>query len=169
MQPLDYTNPDDWGKSPLTDSALRIQQRRAENPEEWDIMIEADLEALKTPAIAEITAESDPDIWALLQPPEEEESYPPFTGTEYLSTHETVDQHPYSAAFGQFLGNGIDPDTANILAFGQNRFDLISDDLDDPLRQRAFNIYDRFAEMGYWEESGEIDQQPEGWNLYGLE
>jgi hypothetical protein len=96
--------------------------------------------------------------------PEEEQPYPPFTGTEYIDTHQTLDQHPYAAAFGQFLGNGIDPDTANILAFGENRFDLISDDLDDPLRQRAFNIYDRFAEMGYWDEEPE---DPRGHGGYG--
>lgn len=27
---LDYKNPNDWGKSPLTDSALRLQQLKAE-------------------------------------------------------------------------------------------------------------------------------------------
>jgi hypothetical protein len=43
---LDYKNPNDWGKSPLTDSALRKQQFKAENPEEWAAMISADIEAL---------------------------------------------------------------------------------------------------------------------------
>ncbi|MHC5747458.1 MAG: hypothetical protein ACYTXT_37395 [Nostoc sp.] len=46
---LDYKNPHDWGKSPLTDSALRKQQFKAENPEEWSARIEADIEALSTP------------------------------------------------------------------------------------------------------------------------
>ena len=46
---LDYKNPNDWGRSPLTDSALRKQQFKAENPEEWAAMIEADIEALSTP------------------------------------------------------------------------------------------------------------------------
>ncbi|MBE9105522.1 hypothetical protein IQ229_11380, partial [Nostoc cf. edaphicum LEGE 07299] len=86
---LDYKNPNDWGRSPLTDSALRKQQFKAENPEQWSAMIEADIEALSTPL-------------------EESENYPPFTGTEFLATHSTIDDHPYSAAFGQFLGNGID-------------------------------------------------------------
>ncbi|MBC1300162.1 hypothetical protein GNF11_35835, partial [Nostoc sp. UCD122] len=58
--------------------------------------------------------------------------------------------HPYSAAFGQFLGNGIDADIANTLAFGSKRFDLISEDFDDPIRQLATRIYSRFEEMGYW-------------------
>ena len=130
---LDYKNPNDWGKSPLTDRALRKQQFKAENPEQWAAMIEADIEALSTPIF-------------------ESEDYPPFTGTEFLATHSTIDDHPYSAAFGQFLGNGIDADIANILAFGSNRFDLISDDFDDPVRQLATRIYNRFEEMGYWDE-----------------
>lgn len=135
---LDYRNPNDWGKSPLTDRALRLEQFKAENPEQWSAMIEADLKALSTPL-------------------EESEDYPPFTGTEFLATHETIDDHPYSAAFGQFLGNGIDPDIANILAFGSNRFDLISDDFDDPIRQLAARIYNRFEEMGYWDEVPDYD------------
>jgi hypothetical protein len=51
------------------------------------------------------------------------------------------------------LGLGLDADIANILAFGENRFDLISDDLDHPLRQQAFEIYDRLCFMNYWAES----------------
>lgn len=164
---LNYSNPDDWGKSPLTDKALRMQQFRAENPQPWSAMIEADLESLNSPAIIEITAESDSETWARQEPTEEQ--WPPFTGTEFLATHNTIDDHPYSAAFGQFLGNGIDPNTANLLAFGENRFDLISNDFDDELRQRATRIYSRFADMGYWDESGETDRQPSGWNLYGLQ
>lgn len=129
---LDYRNPNDWGRSPLTDRALRLEQFKAENPEQWAAMILADIEALSTPL-------------------EQSENYPPFTGTEFLATHETIDDHPYSAAFGQFLGNGIDPDIANLLAFGENRFDLISEDFDDPERQLAARIYSRFEEMGYWD------------------
>ena len=33
-----------------------------------------------------------------------------------------------------------------------NRFDLISDDFDDPIRQLATRIYSRFEDMGYWDE-----------------
>jgi len=86
-----------------------------------------------------------------------ESPYPPFTGTEFLATHSTIDDHPYAAAFGQFLGNGIDPDIANILAFGSNRFDLISEDFDNPLRQLATRIYSRFEDMGYWDEVPDYD------------
>jgi len=134
---LDYRNPNDWGKSPLTDSALRLQQFKVENPEQWTAMIEADIEALSTPL--------------------ESEDYPPFTGTEFLATHETIDDHPYSTAFGQFLGNGIDADTANILAFGFKQLDLISEDLSDSVRQLATRIYSRFEEMGYWDKKPEVD------------
>lgn len=86
---------------------------------------------------------------------DDEKEYPPFTGEEFLTTYDTIDEHPYALAFGEFLDNGIDPNTANLLAFGEKRFDLIADDLNDPLRQTAFNIFERFAKAGYWSESGE--------------
>lgn len=78
------------------------------------------------------------------------ELYPPYSGHEFLTTHDTIDEHDYFLAFGQFLGLGLDADIANILAFGENRFDLISDHLDNPLRQQAFEVYDRLCDMGYW-------------------
>ena len=131
---LDYRNPNDWGKSPLTDSALRLHQLLAETS--------LDIEPV------------NPDV-------EESFDYPTFTGTEFLATHSSIDEHPYAVAFGQFLGNGIDPDTANLLAHGQNRFDLISDDFDSPLRQRATRIYDRFVEMNYWPDDDESGHEPE--------
>ena len=93
-----------------------------------------------------------------------EPQYPPFTGTEYVEAYETIDDHPYSVAFGQFLGNGIHPDTANELAFGlHNAIAQISDDPFDPLRVTAVNIFDRFAEMNYWEFSAaeDGDREPE--------
>ena len=63
---LHYTNPNDWGRSPLSDSALRLQQLKAE--------LEADNKsALTKPEIIEITKEFNPAIWELLQPPSEEE------------------------------------------------------------------------------------------------
>ncbi|MGI8502179.1 MAG: hypothetical protein ACR2LR_13745 [Hassallia sp.] len=97
---------------------------------------------------------------------QEEPIYPPFTGTEYCATHETIDQHPYSAAFGQFLGNGIHPDTANELAFGlHSAISQISDDPFNDLRVRAVNIFDRFAEMDYWEFSAAEDGDAEYRNL----
>jgi hypothetical protein len=95
---------------------------------------------------------------------DDEPVYPPFTGSEYIEAHETIENHPYSAAFGQFLGNGIDPDTANELAFGlHSAISQISDDPFDELRVRAVNIFDRFAEMDYWEFSSEEDgdREPE--------
>ncbi|MBG1268701.1 hypothetical protein [Nostoc sp. WHI] len=59
---LNYNNPNDWGKSPLTDRALRIERLKAE--------LDADNEAALTkPEIIEITKESNPAIWELLQPP----------------------------------------------------------------------------------------------------
>jgi len=121
--PLNYLNPNDWGKSPLTDNALRIQQFKAET---------------QSATKREINSFICRQHFTL-------------SGTEYLATHETIDQHPYAAAFGQFLGNGIDADTANILALGSDQFDLISQDFNDPLRQRATRIFRRFEEMGYWD------------------
>ncbi len=144
---LDYENPLDWGKSPLTDRALRIEQFLAENGEE-------------SPAVIDPEFDEAEGVWRdgqYIQLCDEEEPYPPFTGTEFLATHSTIDDHPYSAAFGQFLGNGIDPDIANTLAFGENRFDLISDNFDDPVRQLATRIYSRFLDMGYWDEAPESD------------
>ncbi|MBG1263475.1 hypothetical protein [Nostoc commune] len=120
---LDYKNPNDWGRCSLTDNALKLQQFKALNPTATKREINSFLCSL----------------------------YLPFTVTEFLATHETIDDHPNAAAFGQFLGNGIDPDIANILAFGSKRFDLISDDFDDPIRQLATRIYSRFEEMGYWD------------------
>ncbi|BAY95977.1 hypothetical protein FDUTEX481_06324 [Tolypothrix sp. PCC 7601] len=106
-----------------------------------------------------------PDSELQIETPDFEPPYPPFTGVEFLATHTTIDAHPYSVAFGQFLGNGIDPDTANLLAFGENRFDLISNDFDDPLRQRATRIYDRLEDMDYWRDSGTTDRQPENFSF----
>jgi hypothetical protein len=82
-----------------------------------------------------------------------DERFPPYSGHEFLSTHNSIDEHQYSLAFGQFLGLGLDADIANILAFGENRFDLISSDIDNPLRQQAFEVYDRLYEMDYWADS----------------
>ena len=95
---------------------------------------------------------------------DEEPVYPPFTGTEYLATYETIENHRYSVAFGQFLGNGIHPDTANELAFGlHNAIAQISDDPFDPLRVTAVHIFDRLNELNYWEFSAEEDgdREPE--------
>ncbi|MHC5673106.1 hypothetical protein [Nostoc sp.] len=47
--PLNYLNPNHWGKSTLTDNALRLQQIKAENPKQWAAMIEADIQALSMP------------------------------------------------------------------------------------------------------------------------
>lgn len=94
----------------------------------------------------------------------EEEVYPPFTGTWFIENHETIENHPYSAAFGQFLGNGIHEDTANELAFGlHSAISQISDDPFDELRVRAVNIFDRLGEMNYWEFSSaeDGDRQPD--------
>lgn len=94
---------------------------------------------------------------------EEEEQFPPFTGQEYIDNHSSIDDHPYSTAFGQFLGNGIDADTANLLAFGvHSAISDISDDFEHPLRQAAVNIFDRLSDMGYWADSEDLERdEPE--------
>ena len=85
---------------------------------------------------------------------DEESPYPPFTGLEFLDTHKTIDDHPYATAFSKFLAIGIDPDTANELAFGiHSVIGNISNDFEDPLRQAAVNIFDEFSVMGYWLDS----------------
>ena len=149
---LDYNNPNDWGKSPLTDNALRMQQLKAEKPEIWEALIEEDLEALSTP---------------LFENHEDEESpYPPFTGEEFIANNDTIDSHPYGVAFGQFLGNGISANVANELAFGlHDAITQISDDPSDYTRIRAVNIFDRFNEMDYWRDSGKTDSEPENFTF----
>ncbi|MDF5732408.1 MAG: hypothetical protein PUP92_31520 [Rhizonema sp. PD38] len=95
----------------------------------------------------------------------EETSYPPFTGLEFLDTHDTIDDHPYATAFSQFLAIGIDPDTANELAFGiHSAIGFISDDFEDPLRQSAVDIFDQFSDMGYWRDSLDMDSKPDGFD-----
>lgn len=142
---LNYNNPNDWGRSPLTDNALRLQQFRAENPEKWDAMIRDDLNALSVDT--------------------EEEPYPPFTGQEFIDNHETIEDHPYAFAFSQLLGRGVPANTANELAFGINNLHEISDDIDDPLRMSAWQVYDYCCENDYWRNSGETDQEPENFNF----
>ncbi|MHC5610852.1 MAG: hypothetical protein ACYTXA_07490 [Nostoc sp.] len=41
---LNYLNPNDWGKSPLTDNALRLQQLQAENAEESTAIVEPEFD-----------------------------------------------------------------------------------------------------------------------------
>lgn len=153
-------SPLEGNQSPWLNAALEMNELLKEESEE----VQERFRQMNRKHYPEPKLPSDDDFEAYLEDVtqsadsllnDDEEPYPPFTGEEYLATHETIDDHPYAVAFGQFLGNGIDPDTANILAFGENRFDLISSDFNDPLRQRAFNIYGRFAEMGYWDEEEE--------------
>ena len=95
-----------------------------------------------------------------------EEPFPPFTGEEFIENHVSIDDHPYATAFGQFLGNGIDPDTANELAFGiHSAITDISEDYENPLRQRAVNIFDRFLDMGYWADSEDSEREPEDFSI----
>lgn len=79
-----------------------------------------------------------------------EERFPPYSGHEFCLTHRSIDEHDYPLAFGQFLGLGLDADVANILAFGENRFDLISSDIEHPLRQSAFKLFNYLVQMNYW-------------------
>lgn len=46
---LDYRNPPDWGRSSLTDNALRMQQIKAEAPEQWAAMNEKEIQAFFLP------------------------------------------------------------------------------------------------------------------------
>jgi len=41
---LNYNNPEHWGKSPLTDHALRIQQLQAEKSEESAVIVEPEFD-----------------------------------------------------------------------------------------------------------------------------
>jgi len=41
---LNYKNPEDWGKSPLTDRALRLQQLQAENAEKSPPAVELEFD-----------------------------------------------------------------------------------------------------------------------------
>lgn len=52
---LNYLNPNDWGRSPLTDRALRLQEIKAENLEQWAAMIQEDIETLSMPIKEEST------------------------------------------------------------------------------------------------------------------
>ncbi|MDF5734084.1 MAG: hypothetical protein PUP92_40470 [Rhizonema sp. PD38] len=98
---------------------------------------------------------------------DEESPYPPFTGVEFLNTHDTIDEHPYTTAFSKFLAIGIDSDTANELAFGiHSAIGFISDDFEDPLRQTAVDIFDQFSDMGYWRDLGDTDSEPNGFDAY---
>ena len=91
---------------------------------------------------------------------------PPFSGEEFCANYVSIDEHPYATAFGQFLGNGIEPNIANELAFGiHSAIANISDDYTDPLRVKAVNIFDRFTDMGYWGNSEETDGILGGFSL----
>ncbi len=48
--PLHYTNPNDWGRSSLTDNALRLQQIKAEDPDQWAAMNEKEIQAFFMPS-----------------------------------------------------------------------------------------------------------------------
>ena len=43
---LDHNDPDHWGRSPLTERALRLQQLRAEQPDTWEAPLQDDLDAI---------------------------------------------------------------------------------------------------------------------------
>jgi hypothetical protein len=57
--PLHYKNPNNWGRSSLTDNALRMQQIKAENPEQWAAMDEREIQAFFMPKNVD---ESSPNI-----------------------------------------------------------------------------------------------------------
>lgn len=81
---------------------------------------------------------------------------------DQYDTYDTYDQYeclqeqaesastPYGYAYQKFLNLGLEASVAMILATGHNRFDLISDDWDNPVRMAAFKVYDDLAEANYW-------------------
>jgi len=163
---LDYSNPDHWGRSRLTDKALQMQQFRAENPEQWKAMIKDDLDALTigepivTPdplvmynadsdTVFSITsdhyltsADNSPDI--IHYYPASENPYNGFT---------TINETPNPLSHGQFLGNfagEVEPETIWRLGEGD---ETALDEISNPVtRERAKTIFDRIDGMGYWDD-----------------
>jgi len=74
---LNYLNPEHWGRSPLTDRALRLQQLQAENTEESPPVIELEFDE---PVGVWRNGEYIPLQDLVVNLSEEEE--PPFTETE---------------------------------------------------------------------------------------
>lgn len=64
----------------------------------------------------------------------------------------------YKIALFKFLNIGLRRDVAEILASGHNRFDLVSPDWNNPVRQKAFEIWDEFYQQGLWSEQEEGDE-----------
>lgn len=60
--PLHYTNPNDWGRSSLTDNALRMQQIKTENPEQWAAMNEKEIQAFFMPSNTHTVSLNDESI-----------------------------------------------------------------------------------------------------------
>lgn len=76
------------------------------------------------------------------------------TGRDYTQNKSL--QHPFPIAFKHFHQTiGLDPEEAHLLACGENRFDLISDDFDNEKRVYASKFYDWLLNEDYWESSGE--------------
>lgn len=74
---LNYLNPEHWGRSPLTDRALRLQQLQAENAEESPLVIDPEFDE---PVGVWRYGEYIPLQDLVVNLSEEEE--PPFTETE---------------------------------------------------------------------------------------
>lgn len=80
-------------------------------------------------------------------------------GRDY--TKDKTLQHPYPVAFKHFHETiGLDPEEAHLLACGERRFDLISDNLNDEKRVLAANFYCWLEEQEYWGLSELVEYEP---------
>ena len=76
------------------------------------------------------------------------------TGMDYIKDKSL--KHPFPTLFKHFHKTiGLEPEEAHLLACGENRFDLISDDFDNEKRVYASKFYDWLLEHDCWESSGE--------------
>ena len=81
------------------------------------------------------------------------------TGRDYVK--DKTLQHPFPVAFKHFHQTiGLDPEEAHLLACGENRFELISDNFDDGKRALASKFYDWLIEHNYWKLSGIVEYDP---------
>jgi hypothetical protein len=121
MKPTDSN----WGLSPRSDNALRLQAFRKNNPEGWDALIKSDLEVMKQPIFDS-----------------------PYDG------YDSIDDIPtdYTLAHGQLLANlsGDDGNPNDIWALAEGDYTVL-DRFPENKRETAFRICDRLEESGEWQ------------------
>ena len=82
------------------------------------------------------------------------------TGRDYVK--DKTLQHPFPVAFKHFHQTiGLDPEEAHLLACGENRFELISEDFENEKRVLASKFYDYLIEQDYWGLSEVMDFEPD--------